>query len=470
VVPLVHGGFLVGFLGFDAVRQTKIWAEEDIRLLNIVGESVANTLARQRTDRALQQERTLLAQRVAERTAELSAANAELARTARLKDEFLANMSHELRTPLNAILSLSETLQEAVYGSVNDRQQKALRNIEESGRHLLALINDVLDLSKIGAGKVELDIEPVVVDDVCQAALRLIKETAHHKRLSVASLIDSHVAVVNADMRRLKQILVNLLSNAVKFTPEGGQIGLEVQGDAAQETVRFIIWDTGIGIAAENLSRLFKSFVQIDSRLSRQYEGTGLGLTLVARLVEMHGGSVSVESQLGRGSRFTVSLPWQELEVGDRKLDAAQGSEKLDAASGAAQPLAGSNAYLSRRSILVAEDNEMNLQALVDFLTAAEFRVTVARNGVEAIQRAQEDPPNVIIMDIQMPIMDGLEAIGQIRAIPALVRVPIIALTALAMPGDREQCLAAGANSYLSKPVRLKQLVKTIEAQVAQKI
>ena len=465
VVPLVHGGSLVGFLGFDAVRQTKSWAEEDIRLLNIVGESIANTLARQRTDRALQQERALLTQRVAERTAELSAANAELARAARLKDEFLANMSHELRTPLNAILGLSETLQDAVYGPINDKQDKALRNIEESGRHLLALINDVLDLSKIGAGKVELNIEPALVDDVCQAALRLIKETAHQKRLHVAALIDSHVVVVNADLRRLKQILVNLLSNAVKFTPAGGQIGLEVQGDPAQETVRFTIWDTGIGIAAENLPLLFKSFMQIDSRLSRQYEGTGLGLTLVARLVEMHGGSVSVESQLGRGSRFTVMLPWQEVEVGGWK-PVLREAEGLDAARGAPQPIPAAVPPL----ILVAEDNEMNLQALVDYLTAIEFRVTVARNGVEAIQRAQEDPPAAIIMDIQMPIMDGLEAIGHIRAIPALARVPIIALTALAMPGDRERCLAAGATDYLSKPVRLKQLVKTIEAQLAREI
>ncbi len=598
VVPLIYGGSLVGFLGFDSVRQAKHWAEEDIRLLQIVGESITNTLARQRSERALQQERALLAQRVAERTAELSAANAELARAARLKDEFLANMSHELRTPLNAILSLSETLEDAVYGPVNDKQLKALRNIEESGRHLLVLINDVLDLSKIGAGKVELNIEPVLVDDVCQAALRLIKETAHKKRLQVSTLIDSNVTVVNADMRRLKQVLVNLLSNAVKFTPEGGQIGLEVQGDPAQEAVRFTVWDTGIGIAPENLPLLFKSFVQIDSRLSRQYEGTGLGLTLVARLVEMHGGSVAVDSHLGRGSRFSVMLPWQpnndfgevldnepvarpmtlqrvlviedtgiiaqqlgrylhELNVTTAVIDQADHALAkvlevqpdlilldilLPGASGwdvltelkadartreipviiisvvddrtrgltlgafdylvkpvsrqqlqqALGRVAGYRRELGRGTVarnipaptslvqpveapppapplvLIADDNETNLQSLVDYLTAAEFRVTVARNGVEAIKRAQEEQPDAIVMDIQMPTMDGLEAIGHIRADPTLARVPIIALTALAMQGDRERCLAAGANDYLSKPVRLKQLVKTIESQLEQ--
>nr|MBP7687395.1 PAS domain-containing protein [Thermoflexales bacterium] len=596
VVPLIYGGSLVGFLGFDSVQQAKHWAEEDIRLLQIVGESITNTLARQRSERALQQERALLAQRVTERTAELSAVNAELARAARLKDEFLANMSHELRTPLNAILSLSETLEDAVYGPVNDKQVKALRNIEESGRHLLVLINDVLDLSKIGAGKVELNIEPVLVDDVCQAALRLIKETAHKKRLQVSTMIDSNVTVVNADMRRLKQVLVNLLSNAVKFTPDGGQIGLEVQGDLAQEAVRFTVWDTGIGIAPENLPLLFKSFVQIDSRLSRQYEGTGLGLTLVARLVEMHGGSVAVDSRLGLGSRFSVMLPWQpnndfgevqdlepanhpmtlqrvlviedtgiiaqqlgrylhELNVTTIVVDQAENALakvlevqpdlilldillpgasgwdvlaefKADARSreipviivsviddrskGLAlgafdylvkpisrqqlqQALGRVAAYrreLGRGAtprgvpvnspdqpavtppsaplVLIADDNETNLQSLVDYLTAAEFRVTVARNGVEAIKRAQEDLPDAIVMDIQMPTMDGLEAIGHIRADPTLAQVPIIALTALAMQGDRERCLAAGANDYLSKPVRLKQLVKTIETQLEQ--
>lgn len=256
-------------------------------------------------------ERGSLAQRVAERTAELSAANAELAQAARLKDEFLANMSHELRTPLNAILGLSEGLQEQLYGPLNEKQLKYLQTIEESGRHLLALINDILDLSKIGAGKLILQLEPVLISQVCHTSLRLISQNAQAKNLQVE--FESNVdpaAVILADERRLKQILVNLLSNAVKFTPTGGTIGLKVQDDRTRPALLFTVWDTGIGIAPEALARLFKPFVQLDSSLARRYEGTGLGLSLVARLTQMHGGEVTVQSEPGQGSRFTVSLPW----------------------------------------------------------------------------------------------------------------------------------------------------------------
>ena len=259
---------------------------------------------------ALREERALLAQRVEERTVELSAANAELARAARLKDEFLASMSHELRTPLTGILGLSEALQLQVYGPHNEKQLKALRSIEESGQHLLNLINDILDLSKIEAGKVELQIGAVAVAEVCQASLRMIKEIAQKKKLKVSFNLDMLVTTAQADSRRLKQMLVNLLSNAVKFTPEEGSVGLEVEGDAAHKTVRFIVWDTGIGIAPEDMPRLFRPFVQLDARLAREYSGTGLGLSLVQRMADMHGGSVTVESEPGKGSRFTITLPW----------------------------------------------------------------------------------------------------------------------------------------------------------------
>jgi len=228
----------------------------------------------------------------------------------RAKSEFLATMSHELRTPLNAILGLSEALQEEVYGPLSERQLRSLRTIERSGRHLLSLINDILDVSKIESGKLELEIGPVSVESVSQASLGLIKQAAHEKRLRVSSTLDSAVTTIQADERRLKQILVNLLSNAVKFTPEGGEIGLEVVGDAEKEVVHFTVWDTGIGISPEEMARLFEPFVQLDSSLSRQHEGTGLGLALVSRLAELHGGSVTVESEVGQGSRFVVSLPW----------------------------------------------------------------------------------------------------------------------------------------------------------------
>jgi len=268
-----------------------------------------------RAENALEQERALLARRVEERTADLSTANAELARAARLKDEFLASMSHELRTPLNAVLGMAEALCEETYGPLDERQRRALQMIEESGRHLLDLINDILDLAKIGAGKLELDIAPVAVTSICQASLRLVKQSAQKKQIALESSIDPALTTIPADARRLKQMLANLLANAIKFTPAGGRVGLEVRGDAAHNAVDFTVWDTGIGIAPEQQERLFEPFVQLDSRLARQYEGTGLGLALVYRMAEMHGGGVALSSTLGVGSRFTLSLPWHGAPV-----------------------------------------------------------------------------------------------------------------------------------------------------------
>jgi signal transduction histidine kinase/ActR/RegA family two-component response regulator len=436
----------------DSLQQLKIAYDQAIIYARELAAEVAE---RQQVELALQQERALLAQRVAERTAELSAANAELAYAARAKDEFLASMSHELRTPLNAILGLTEALQEQTRGPLNEPQLKSLRTIEASGRHLLALINDILDLSKIEAGKLELQLDPVSIEAICQASLQFIKEAAAKKKIGVSFTLDNTQATMQADARRLKQILVNLLTNAVKFTPEGGQVELTVKGEAEREVIHFIVKDTGIGIASEDLARLFKPFAQVDSSLSKQHEGTGLGLALVIRLTELHGGSVAVESEPGRGSRFIVSLPWLEsLRMAGK---AKPVEEELDISGfrhirpAAEQPL-----------ILLAEDNEANIELLANYLIDEGFRVVVARNGAEALERAKEERPALILLDVQMPGMDGLEATRRLRADPQLAAIPIIALTGLAMPGDREECLAAGVNDYLSKPVSLKKLVKTI--------
>jgi PAS domain S-box-containing protein len=411
---------------------------------------------RKQAEEALLKERASLAQRVGERTAELSRINAELVRAVRMKDEFLANMSHELRTPLNAILAGAEILQELVFGSMNDKQLRYAHAIESSGRHLLGLINDILDLSKIEAGKMELQVETVSVKEICQTSMEFIKGLALKKRLKVFTNFDGTVKVIQADPRRFKQILINLLNNAVKFTCEKQTIGLEVVSDREHEVVHFTVWDTGIGIAESDMKKLFQTFVQVDSRLSRRFEGTGLGLALVRRLVELHGGSVSVESKVGKGSRFTVSLPWREpgetvLETDDTDAVTTMPSTTHDRPA----PL-----------ILLAEDHESNILWILDYLRTKGYRVVVARHGKEAIERAKEERPDVILMDIQMPIMDGLEATQHIRADTALASVPIIALTALAMPGDKERCIAAGVNEYLSKPVHLKGLVKLIEEQL----
>jgi CheY-like chemotaxis protein len=257
--------------------------------------------------------------------------------------------------------------------------------------------------------------------------------------------------------------LVNLLSNAVKFTPEGGQIGLEVVGLPEPQVVNLTVWDQGIGIAPEGMDRLFKPFVQLDSALARQYEGSGLGLALVYRMVEMHGGSVTVESEIGQGSRFTVSLPWQETDTPDTM------DESPDQPSLLALEHLASSSNSQGPVVLLVEDNETLIETVVDYLQNKGYRLIVAQDGENAIEQATLKQPDLILMDIQMPGMDGLEATRRLRADATLVAIPIIALTALAMPGDRERCLEAGANEYLSKPVSLKRLVSVIEAQLQQR-
>lgn len=534
-----------------------------------------------------------LEQRVAERTADLSRTNAELGKVVRAKDEFLANMSHELRTPLNGILILTEVLLEQIRGPLNERQTKSLETIQTSGRHLLSLINDILDLSKIEAGKLDLQIETIPVKPICETGLQFVKELAHQKRIQLSFHANNIDAQMPVDQRRLKQILINLLNNAVKFTPEGGQVSLYMNADEDQNVIRFIVEDNGIGINVADMDRLFKPFTQLDSSLTRVHEGTGLGLALVSRLVELHGGSVQVESAgiPGQGSRFTVSLPWQRLHESREEPDEASLRQTLrrlmpeedeavralliedsptaadqierylkelgiveviyssgmgaQATTLATKPhliildilmpdqsgwdvlaqlradsrtqaipviiisvvdeparglAAGAVQYLVKpitrqqlraalekvgttldraeptpeatvshttsqpllqeqgSLILLAEDNEINIKAMGDYLRESGYRLSVARNGAEAFDMALELNPDLILMDVQMPVQDGLTTIKRLRALSELAQTPIIALTALAMPGDRERCLAAGANAYLSKPVSMKGL------------
>jgi PAS domain S-box-containing protein len=386
---------------------------------------------------------------------ELIQANLALEKAARLKDEFLASMSHELRTPLTGILGLSEVLQMNTYGALSERQLKALKTIENSGRHLLALINDILDLSKIEAGKLEMQFETCSVEEICQSSLQLVKGMSSQKRQKISYSIAPASMVVRADARRMKQTLVNLLSNAIKFTPEQGELGLEVVGEPDLRLLHFKVWDKGIGIAAEDMGKLFKPFSPVDSSLSRSYSGTGLGLSLVQRLVEMHGGRISLESTPGQGSTFSVSIPWQPPvnpipAENERPLFRTIGNK----------PSAP-----SRGIILLAEDNPVNIMLMTDYLSARGYDVVLAQNGVEAVQKTVQNRPHLILMDIQMPGMDGLEATRRIRSLAdrELSAIPIIAVTALAMAGDRERCMEAGANGYMSKPINLDGLVNLME-------
>ena len=246
--------------------------------------------------------------------AELARANAELAQATRMKSAFLASMSHELRTPLTGILGMAETLLEQAYGPLNEKQSRYIKVVETSGRHLLALINDLLDVAKIEAGQLELTLQPCALDEVCAGPLQIARELATKRGQRVTFTNDAGGIVLCIDGRRVVQVLENLLTNAAKFTPAGGEFGLDVK--ATETDVIFDVWDHGIGIAAADVPRIFEPFVQLDERLARKYEGTGLGLALVKHLVGMHGGRIDVTSALGSGSSFTVTLPREHREAG----------------------------------------------------------------------------------------------------------------------------------------------------------
>jgi signal transduction histidine kinase/DNA-binding response OmpR family regulator len=406
----------------------------------------------------------------------LATANAELAHATRLKDEFLANMSHELRTPLNAILGMSEGLLGEVYGTFNDRQKRAIATIERSGKHLLELINDILDLAKIESGKLELQISTVFIKNLFDSSLSFVKQLADQKKIQIITKVPDEITTIQADERNIRQALINLLSNAVKFTAEGGRITLEIQSCPADRQIQITVTDTGIGIAQKDVKQLFQPFVQVDSRLNRQYSGTGLGLALVRRIMEMHNGSVIVESEVERGSQFTLVLPCQELNsIADPK-PSTQASELSDALWLEQQKeidlSKGEDLYrnnfgqkrgISSPLLVLAEDNEENIEMFSEYLTGYGYKIIVAKDGDEAVRLVKACHPELVLMDIQMPKMDGLTAIEKIRADSAFSALPIIALTALAMPGDREKCLATGANQYIAKPLRLKHLVHVIQ-------
>lgn len=403
----------------------------------------------------------------------LAIANAELARANRLKDEFLANMSHELRTPLSSIMGLSEVLQTESFGSLTPKQRQFVDTIYSSGNHLLALINDILDLAKIEAGKFDLALAPASLQTICETSLVFVRQQAQQKSIRLEAHLPPESIAVTVDERRLRQVLINLLSNGVKFTPEGGSVSLQVETDANRRLLWLHVIDTGIGIAEPDRDRLFQPFVQIDSSLSRRYEGTGLGLTLVKQIVELHGGRVSVASQLGQGSRFTIALPWQSGDLvafaasespAARQDDFAQSAEQLEIQRPllfTGKPLA---CALSAASpiLLLADDNPDARSLLQDYLQMHGFRVLLAKTGIDALERVNRYRPQIVLMDIHMPEMDGLETIRHLRRNPSTAAIPIIALTALAMPGDRDRCLAAGATDYLSKPMNLKELLQKV--------
>ncbi len=390
--------------------------------------------------------------------------NEELMYSNRLKDRFLANMSHELRTPLNAILGMTEGLKEGAFGEIEPRQLTALNTIGRNGANLLALIDDVFELAKIEAGQLELHCQPIAIDSVCQFSLKSIEQQASNKQIHIDLQIEPNLPDLIVDERCIRQVLINLLDNAVKFTPAGGQISLKVADcPDLPARVRITVTDTGIGISPANLPQLFQPFIQIDSALNRQFEGTGLGLALVKRIVCLHGGQVSVSSELGQGSSFSIDLPCAKPP--DILTEIA--SQPFAQIISTPEPMPTRSPLI----LLLVKDRAANIDSMSSYLQAKGYQIVVAQQDETPIEQTIVMMPAAILIDLQidlqLPTSEGLTAIKLIREFSD---VPIIALTDLDTTGDapddpsaRAQCLEAGANEYFAKPVKLKQLTMAIE-------
>jgi PAS domain S-box-containing protein len=379
------------------------------------------------------------------------------------KSEFLANMSHEIRTPLNGILGMTAL---AMDTSDAEEQRDCLSLVHASGESLLSVINDILDLSKIEAGKIEIEWAQFDLRDLVDETVRTLSVRAREKGLRLTCLIDPRVAArAEGDATRIRQVLMNLLGNAVKFTERGEvQVRLAPAASDVPDLVQLSVRDTGIGIAPDKQQRVFEKFTQADSSTTRKYGGTGLGLTISARLVELMGGQIVVESEPGVGSTFTVTLRLPG-SVRDARTGAATTVEPAPAATLQLHAV-GEATHTPRpagdhvRTALVAEDNAVNQRLALRLLQKYGYTVTIVDNGREAVAACEREAYDVILMDVQMPEMDGFEATAEIRKLERArgISQPIIATTAHAFKGDEERCLAAGMHAYISKPINPQQL------------
>ena len=391
--------------------------------------------------------------------------NVELQDANRMKSEFLANMSHELRTPLNAIIGFSEVLGDGMLGELTDKQKSFIGDIFSSGQHLLSLINDILDLSKVEAGKMELDLESVLVPSLLTNSLSIVREKAEARRVRLRMDIPDGLGPIDVDIRKVKQIVYNLLSNAVKFAVEGGQVTLSArqvsrcelgnvgggwnsrivnQAESSFDSfLEICVADTGIGISAEGLERLFTPFSQIDGGLARRFEGTGLGLAMVLGLTALHGGMVAVESAVAEGSRFKVWIPYR-APTSDLSAEVEPSRKSL---------------ALDQHLALVVEDDPKSAGLIRFQLEAEGFKVLVADSAEAAVEIAKQQTLSLITLDIMLPGMDGFEFLGFIKQVPGLKHIPVVIVSVV---GDRARGLALGASAVMQKPLSRKDLNETL--------
>ncbi len=415
-VPVLVSGGAAAFLNLDNFGDAEAFGEEAVALTEAFASQVGVLMTRLNLEAELQA-----------RGRDIEHANVELARANRLKSEFLANMSHELRTPLTAIIGFSELLKEELFGPLNEKQTDYVRDILEAGHHLLALINDILDLSKIEAGQMELAPAEVDVAELLEGVLSVIRERAQRAELTLHAALPPELPL-SADPRKLKQVLYNLLSNAVKFTPLGGEVHLLVE--ERPDAVHFFVTDTGIGIGEADMGGLFQEFSQVDSSLSRRHDGTGLGLALSKRLVELHGGAIWVESEVGKGSTFGFSIPKAQVP--------------------AALPKRTERSEQTGRRALVIEDDERTANLLCAYLETGGFEVLRAANGLEGIKLVREHRPDVVTLDIMMPVMSGWSFLEALGSEPDLATTPVVVVSVV-NPALEEALPNAAAQ--LKKPV-----------------
>ena len=410
----------------------------------------------QQRDGALQQAHDKLEQRVQERTTQLGAVNKELElknreveRATKLKSQFLASMSHELRTPLNAIIGFSDLLAEKTAGPLTDKQGRFVGHVRDGAHHLLQLINDILDLSKIEAGQLEFRLEDFQIADALPEVLSTIRPLAMAKHISVEQKATTGVSI-HADRVRFKQILYNLLSNAVKFTPKGGQI--EIDYYEVGNFVSMSVKDTGIGIRSEDQAAVFEEFRQLEAGAAPSHEGTGLGLAITKRLVEQQAGTISLESAVGKGSLFTFTLP------AGSKTTAAVSTAKSPLNSGSA---AKRDAY---KPLVLVVDDELSSRELLASYLSSEYRIAMAESGAEALEKVKQLRPDAVTLDVLMDNGDGLEALVALRKQAETATMPVIVLSIV----DKKNVgFALGATDYLIKPIRKPQLLETMHKHVS---
>jgi len=463
-MPVLRGPGLVGLLCFDAPAP-HAWSAHEIETPREVGDALAVIVkeAEARAEHARAQERLReTAESVQRVNRELERATREAESSNQAKSTFLANMSHEIRTPLTAILGYGEILDEyAGEGKLPDECRESVEAIRQSGEHLLRIINDVLDLSKIEAGKLEVERKSFSVARMLAAIQSILQPRADESGLSLATAFEGPIpATLVSDPLRVRQILINLVGNALKFTSEGGVrivLSLVRDGSGDEGTLRFDVADTGIGMTEEQAARLFRPFTQAERTIARDYGGTGLGLAISRRLARALGGRLELaRTAPGEGSVFRFEIPSGSLD----------GIEMLDAPPAA--PLERSPTREPKRldcRVLVAEDNLMNQHLLVRLLERAGAEVAVASDGeqaLEAILRGQESPRpfDLVLMDMQLPGVDGYAATRNLRG--KGIDVPVIALTASALEGDRQKCLAAGCDEHQPKPIDRATLLDTV--------